>query len=184
MTLAFLALAALFAARLDSVAEREIEGRAVAGDGDSLTIAGERIRLIGIDAPELAQTCSRAGADRPCGRESRDALTARIRDRVVICSGWERDRYNRLLARCRAGGVDLNRAQVEDGWAVAYGDHADAEAAARGAGRGLWAGRFERPREWRTRHGGMVETEHGAINRLLNWVRQAFRWPWGGVRPD
>ncbi len=35
-----------------------LTGAATAADGDSIEIAGNRIRLEGIDAPELAQTCA------------------------------------------------------------------------------------------------------------------------------
>ena len=56
---------------------------------------------------------------------------------------------------------------VRSGWAIAYRRHgtahADAESAAREAGRGIWQGKFETPERWRERHrkelmrGGMSE---------------------------
>ncbi len=123
-------------------------------DGDSITLGAERIRLRGIDAPEFDQTCRRNGADYPCGRRAREALVRADRRRPVACSGWERDRYGRLLAACTAGGRDLNRSQVEAGWAVAYGDYEAEEDAARRKRRGA-LGRLVRPparlarRAWR-----------------------------------
>jgi len=50
----------------------EITGPARVIDGDTIDIAGTRIRLWGIDAPETRQTCE--GRDRQtyeCGRPSR-----------------------------------------------------------------------------------------------------------------
>jgi endonuclease YncB( thermonuclease family) len=174
LTAAILALLAVVAARLDRVETRKVTGDAVINDGDSITLKGERIRLRGIDAPEYNQTCEKGGAIYPCGRRSREALARLAGSGALECAGWERDRYGRLLGVCTAGGVDLNRRQVEEGWAVAYGDYADAEQAARRRGAGLWAGSFERPRDWRVEHGGMAEGEHDLVAKVLNWLRAIF----------
>ena len=176
LTFAILGLLILLAARLDRVETRSLEGRVVVNDGDSITLGAERIRLRGIDAPEFKQVCNRQGADYPCGRQARDALTGLIGGRPVACAGWERDRYGRLLAACTAGGKDLNRALVEAGWAVAYGDFEAEERIARQNGAGLWAGSFDPPRAWRDQHGGMAETAHGATGRIINWVREMLRF--------
>lgn len=173
---AFLGLVMLVAARLERFAAREAAGVAIVNDGDSLTIAGERIRLRGIDAPELDQICQRDGQDYACGRRSRTALAERIGGRRVDCSGWERDRFRRLLAVCRAGGADLNLAQVETGWAISYGDYVEAERNAREARAGLWAGNFDRPHDWRDRHGSAAEPEHDLFAALLNLLRELFRF--------
>lgn len=171
----FLALAVV-AARLDRTETMRPAGRAVVNDGDTITLAGERIRLRGIDAPEYDQTCTRAGASYPCGRQSRRELERLVTGRSVACEGWERDKYDRLLAVCRAGDVDLNRRLVEEGWAVAYGDYGDAESAARVAGKGIWAGEFDRPRTWRELKGGIAEVEHGTVQAIFNWLRQVVGW--------
>lgn len=144
-------------------------------DGDSLTLDGTRLRLVGIDAPELGQTCVGPSGDYPCGREARNALASLIGRGQVTCQASRRDRYDRLLARCEAGGVDLNRAMVEQGWAVAYGDHDDAERAAREAGRGLWAGNFERPQDWRRIHGGLIEISHDGFSGIWDWLRSLLQ---------
>jgi endonuclease YncB( thermonuclease family) len=174
LAVAILALVAVIAARLDRVASRHLAGEAMINDGDTITLKGERIRLVGIDAPEYNQTCTRDGASWPCGRMSREALARLAKNGAVECSGWERDRYRRLLAVCRVGGIDLNRRQVEDGWAVAWGDYADAETLAREKQVGLWAGEFERPRDWRVEHGGMAEVEHDVLGRIVNWLSAIF----------
>ena len=140
-----LALAALVAPRrVDRIA-----GAAEAIDGDSLRLRGENIRLEGIDAPELRQTCRRGGVDEPCGREARAALAALLRAGPLDCTVSGRDRYRRPLATCRAGAVEVNREMVREGWAIAYGDYEAEEAEARRRRRGLWAMTFERPADWR-----------------------------------
>jgi len=172
LTVAILAVGALVAARLDRVATHHPTGTAIVNDGDTITVAGERIRLQGIDAPELAQSCTKAGSQYACGRLSRDALAELVRGRAVACSGWERDRYGRLLARCKVDGRDLGQAQVDAGWAVAYGDYHEAERAARDERAGLWAGSFERPGDWRAHRGFMMEAEHDIFARIVNWLRE------------
>ncbi len=176
LTFAILGLLILLAVRLDRTETRNLQGRVTVNDGDSITLGTERIRLRGIDAPEFDQTCRRNGADYPCGRRARASLSALIGGRPVSCSGWERDKYDRLLATCTAGGSDLNRSQVESGWAVAYGDYGAEQDAARKKGAGLWAGSFERPRDWREMHGGMAESEHATPGSILNWLRQMLRF--------
>lgn len=170
LTVAILGLLVLLAAKVDRIGTRELEGRAIVLDGDTITISGERIRLIGIDAPEYDQTCTRQGEAYPCGRRALEALGALAQGRVVSCSARGRDRYNRLLATCSAGGIELNRRLVESGWAVAYGDYEVEEAAARQRKAGLWAGDFDQPRDWRASHGGAMEPEHPSPG-ILDWLR-------------
>jgi endonuclease YncB( thermonuclease family) len=172
---ALLFLLLLVSARLEQVGMVEIAGTIEVKDGDTITVAGERLRLRGIDAPELSQTCSRGGATYSCGRSAREALSRLVAGQTVSCFGRERDRYQRLLATCAAGGVEVNRAMVEQGWALAYGGYRDAEATARGARAGLWAGTFDRPQDWRVQHGGMAEGEHELFDGLWSWLKALFR---------
>ena len=118
-------------------------------DGDSLELDGVRIRLLGIDAPELAQSCSLAGMVHPCGRESREHLLHLVAGRPVTCLSSDLDRYGRRLGRCRAGDTDLNAEMVRSGWAIAYGGYHREESEARAHGRGLWSGDFVWPEEFR-----------------------------------
>jgi len=158
---------ALMVARLDRLASRQVEGTAAIVDGDTLRLAGARIRLRGIDAFERGQTCRHAGADGyDCGAEAAAALARLVGGRAVACEGRGRDRYGRLLAVCTAGGRDLNAAMVSAGWAVAYGAYDLEERRARAAGAGAWAGTFERPADWRGTHGGRVESPHDILRRL------------------
>ncbi len=173
---AILGLLALLSARLDRVATESHAGVPRVRDGDSLSFGENRVRLRGIDAPEFQQTCRRDGAAYACGRLARDALTRLIGGRPVVCMGRQRDVYLRLLVTCRIGDVDINRRMVAMGWAVSYGDYAEEEGAARQSGAGLWAGSFERPRDWRNVHGGLVESEHAGLTEIVNWLRQVLRF--------
>lgn len=127
----------------------ELTGIAGVIDGDSLRVRGVEIRLLGIDAPESAQNCTRGGTSWPCGLEAARNLRNRLRGRTVVCKGNERDVHDRLLALCRTGEADINRWLVEQGWAVSYSGYPGAERTARKAKRGIWSGTFIRPRDWR-----------------------------------
>ncbi|KQN37026.1 nuclease [Sphingomonas sp. Leaf407] len=91
----------------------------VAIDGDTLRCGRERIRLLGIDAPELPGHCRRG---RQCVEgdpvASKAALAAAIARGPATIVRRGRDRYGRTLARVRVNGVDLSAAQVRSGMAV------------------------------------------------------------------
>jgi endonuclease YncB( thermonuclease family) len=136
----------------------EIKGAARAIDGDSIAIGGTEIRLRGLDAPEGRQTCERDGRTWPCGREAHAALQAMLQGLTTTCRIDRRDQHDRALAVCRAGERDLNATLVFEGWAVAIRRGQDQlftreEAAARTARRGLWAGSFTEPNDWRRERG-------------------------------
>jgi endonuclease YncB( thermonuclease family) len=131
-----------------------IVGRASVIDGDTIDIRDERIRLDGIDAPESRQSCrDSGGGDYRCGQRAALALADRIGQANVSCDVLGKDRYGRHIATCRLGGVNLNEWLVSSGWALAYREYSRAyiaaEAQAKGAGRGMWAGDFVAPWDWR-----------------------------------
>lgn len=156
-----IALAALFSAiASNGAASQEIAGRASVVDGDTLIVEGQpkRVRLFGIDAPKSAQPCTdAAGARYLCGSRAAAYLAELIgRNGRVSCVELDRDRYGRVVASCSINGRDLGDAIVRSGWAIDYvrysrGRYEAAEEEARDAGRGLWAGDFEAPWEWRTK---------------------------------
>ena len=123
-------------------------------DGDTLRLNGERIRIIGMDAPEMNQTCTDAnGRPWACGRVATQQLAALIAGNRVECTAKGHGRYGRTLASCSAGSVsDLGGAMVRAGYAVNYGGNLLAEVEARWRQRGLWAGDFTRPQDWRRMH--------------------------------
>jgi endonuclease YncB( thermonuclease family) len=132
--------------------------RAAVVDGDTLAAGGERLRLIGIDAPEMGQLCESSGAGYHCGEQARAALGRIIGSGALTCRANGVDRYDRRVVRCvNADGQDIGAAMVAAGWAMAYRqyatDYVAQEAEARAHGRGIWAGRFEPPWDWRRRQG-------------------------------
>ena len=176
LAVAILGMLALVVNRMDRAAVRHEAGSVIVNDGDSITLDGRRIRLIGIDAPEYNQPCMRDGVSYPCGRQAREALVRLIAGRAVACEGAKTDRYHRLLAVCTVGDVELNRAMVEQGWAVAYGGYRDAERAAMMRAAGIWGGTFERPQDWRASHGGRDEPYQDASRSFLDWLREFLRF--------
>jgi endonuclease YncB( thermonuclease family) len=130
-----------------------VGGHAFVVDGDTLRLGGERVRLLGIDAPERAQTCTDAsGAPWPCGEAARRYLEGLLEAGDIACQPQGRDRYGRLLAHCRQGGDDLSRQVVRAGLAVADGEYIADAATAQAARTGIWAGSFEPPSVWRREH--------------------------------
>jgi len=133
---------------------RSLEGRAYVTDGDTIHIGDAKIRLKGIDAPEMEQTCLRSdGRSYRCGDAARRALIDIVSGENVQCRASGRDRYRRILASCKVKDSDIGARMVEEGWAVSYGrDYDLQEMRARSRSAGLWAGQFERPQEWRRAH--------------------------------
>jgi endonuclease YncB( thermonuclease family) len=133
-----------------------IAGKVRVIDGDTIDIAGSRIRLQGIDAPETDQTCTDAGNRTwPCGRAATRVLIELIAGRPLACESFGFDRYRRVLAVCALpDGSDVNAWMVRQGWALAYYSAAyrSEEVEAHAARRGIWAGSFMPPWEWRHRH--------------------------------
>jgi endonuclease YncB( thermonuclease family) len=126
-------------------------------DGDSLKAGDEQIRLLGIDAPELRQTCRDAqGRGWQCGRAARTRLAELVSKGDVVCAPHGKDRYGRTLAVCSAGNIpDVGEVLVREGYAVNFAlsssGYPAAERDAQSARRGLWQGEFERPQDWRRR---------------------------------
>ena len=166
---AMLALIWLIAAKLNDQPETLHSGTFHAADGDSLAIGGERMRLKGIDAPELVQSCERNGRPWSCGREARDALQRLVAGADTQCGGTERDQYQRLLVICRRGTLDINGEMVRTGMAVSYGDYRRQEDEARARRSGLWAGTFERPRDFR-------DDERLHSGGIVRMIGQAVGW--------
>lgn len=94
----------------------------IAVDGDTLRCGQERIRLIGIDAPELPGHCQEGRSCAPGDPiASQAALTAASQGAAEI-DRQGRDHYERTLARVRVNGVDLSCAQLAGKHAIYRSD--------------------------------------------------------------
>ncbi|MCB1502152.1 MAG: thermonuclease family protein [Bauldia sp.] len=130
---------------------------ATAIDADTLDLdGGSRVRLVGIDAPEIGQRCKRPdGREWKCGIEARNRLADLVDGKEVGCAGEEFDDYHRLLARCSVGGVEVNALLIGEGLAWAFVKYSrayvDLEAIARARRLGIWNGTAQPAWEYRAK---------------------------------
>lgn len=138
------------------LASGPIDGAARVHDGDTIRIGKTSIRIWGIDAVELKQTCLQNGATVACGMIARDALIAIIDGRDVTCIPKGKS-YKRIVGQCFVGGRDVAAEMARLGMAYDYaryshGYYSEAEAEARQAANGIWAMEAARPDAWRACH--------------------------------
>ena len=140
----------------------DLQGRATIIDGDTLEVAERRVRLVGIDAPELGQLCAYRGNEIDCGLIAKTQLNDLTAAAIVDCDIIEQRADGVAVARCAAGGYDLSEGMVYTGWARADPRWSDRyladEAESRTAKRGLWVSEFPAPWEWRIRRGYPTQT--------------------------
>jgi len=126
----------------------DVTGIAVLSDGDSFLIGDQKIRLFGVDAFEIGQTCEIRSQAYDCGAASRTALAA-MTQAPIRCRGDAFDRYDRLVAVCFAESHEINALLVERGHALAdqrfSKNYVDEERQAKRAKAGVWAGDFQAP---------------------------------------
>ena len=138
---------------ISSTAVADITGTADVLDGDTIDISDVRIRLNGIDTPEIEQTCRTNGLIWHCGIEATKAMRHLTKGKVVTCIGAIKDQYGRLIANCFVGDMNLNATMVEVGLALAYRyyslEYVAQEDFARETKQGLWSGEFVAPWDWR-----------------------------------
>ncbi len=122
-------------------------------DADTIDVGGTRVRLFGIDAPEMGQPCSADGRTWDCGAWTRDAVSNRFEGSYARCDTRDTDRYGRTVAQCSVDGQDMGRMIVRSGLAWAFRRYSETydldEKAAAVAGRGLWAVEVQIPSEYR-----------------------------------
>ena len=145
-----------------AVQASEIVGAPKVVDGDTIHIKSYKIRLEGIDAPEMKQKCKKPylqimfftfQKDYYCGQVSKKKLIQKIGNKPVKCILLGKDRYKRYLAKCFKGTVNLNRWMVRNGYAIAYRKYSKIyipdENFAKEEKIGLWGGTFIKPEKWR-----------------------------------
>lgn len=163
-----------------------IVGRASVIDGDTLEIDGRRIRLEGIDAPETGQSCKTAtGRNWPCGRDAAQHLADYVSGATIECRSLGRDKYERTLANCMRGPIDINAAMVRDGMAWAFVKYSQAfvaeESAARSRTIGVWQGEAIAPWDYRSGAWRVAESrapEGCAIKGNISRGQYIYHMPW------
>lgn len=148
-------------------ASASLSGPARVVDGDTLVVAGTRVRMEGIDAPEASQTCtSSAGQPWPCGQRALTELQRLIGWQTVTCEDHGRDKYGRTLGICFVGGLDLNGEMVRLGLAWAFVRYSRTyvmvEAQARANRVGIWSGTAEAPWDYRAHQWHTAEVQKPA----------------------
>ncbi len=140
-----------------------LKNTAVVTDGDTIKIGNEKIRLFGIDAPEIKQICKDRNNDPyACGHRSKAYLEDLINYSSyseIYCYYSERDKYKRIIGECFLGSeskININRSMVRRGHAVAYirysKKYSEAQNQAKNDKVGIWAGTFDLPEEWRKKN--------------------------------
>tara|TARA_Y100001958_G_C20756126_1_gene238277 strand:- start:28 stop:519 length:492 start_codon:yes stop_codon:yes gene_type:complete len=148
-----------------NILAQEIIGIPRIVDGDTIQINEYKIRLEGIDAPEMRQQCKKERLkissiigftfykNYNCGEVSKENLEAKIDRSKIKCISSSKDRYKRYLAECFKDKINLNRWMVRNGFAVAYRRYSKQyisdEEFARENKLGLWRGKFLKPEKWR-----------------------------------
>lgn len=171
---------------LDTVARADLTGAVRIIDGDTIEISGERIRLVGIDAPETAQTCGRGGrAQWPCGKTAARVLKKLVSGRPVRCANRGTDKYGRILGACQVGDLDINAEMVRRGqaWAfVKYSSiYAELEVEARARRIGIWQGEAEPAWEFRKKRwqgAEQIAPQGCAIKGNVTKHGQIYHMPW------
>tara|TARA_A100001011_G_C14236027_1_gene811070 strand:+ start:1067 stop:1549 length:483 start_codon:yes stop_codon:yes gene_type:complete len=126
-------------------------------DADTIELDGGKVRLYGIDAPEMKQSCEDSKSEMyRCGISSKEALQFLIDmmpDKIVRCRYTTKDVYGRLIGECSIGKININSWLVENGWALAYRKsskkYVKNENIAKQNRAGIWSGKFIESWKWR-----------------------------------
>jgi endonuclease YncB( thermonuclease family) len=145
-----------------------------------LIIGGTRIVLYGVGVPVKGQPCYAGDKIWDCATASAKTLLNLVGTQEIACGERRVDRFGRVFAVCKAGEVDLNRALVEAGMAVALPketlDYVASEAAAKSKGVGIWRGPFTAPADYREMLAGHPQERRARANDAPP-VRQCARVP-------
>lgn len=118
-----------------------------------LSLDGKRVVLWGVDAPVRGQPCYAGNKTWDCVTASAKTLLNLVGDQEIACEQRRVDQFGRVFAICKAGEVDVNRALVEAGMAVALPkettDYVATEAEAKAKNIGVWRGPFTAPADYR-----------------------------------
>ena len=81
-----------------------------------------KIRMVGVDTPELKPLLSTANRDEIVAKakEAKKAVEDKILNKVVILDCQEFDKYGRILATITVEGINLNEWLISNNYAVSY----------------------------------------------------------------
>lgn len=170
----------------DTAARARTEGPARVIDGDTLDVGGERVRLEGIDAPELTQTCPRRLIGTwACGKAAARELRRKVEGREVSCQARGTDKYGRTLGVCFVAGNDVNAEMVRLGFAWAFRKYSSSyvreEAQARAQHAGIWQADAQPAWEYRRQRweGAEQKAPEGcAIKGNISANGRIYHMPW------
>jgi endonuclease YncB( thermonuclease family) len=131
-----------------------IQGPARVLDGDTLEIGPVLVRLDGIDAPEVAQTCEqKGGGNWHCGKAASEYLVELTEHQQVVCEALERDPYGRIISRCTVNGTNLAGEMIDAGLAWAFVEYSDSylsrQAVVAADAIGIWQATTQTPWDYR-----------------------------------
>jgi len=127
----------------------KISGIGKAADGATLTVAGQTVKLHGIQAPPSGLVCRDARTEYRCGEVARKALEGFAGTAPVTCTPSSGTQDTAVCRNQR--GFDIASLQVESGWAIVAvrsSQYAAEQAIAQRKEAGLWRGAFARPELW------------------------------------
>ena len=129
-------------------------GKAKVIDGDTLVIKDTKIRLAGVDAPELKQNCFKNKKVEPCGKIIKSKVEQATENKEVICNSLGTDMYGRVLGECFVKDININEWLIREGLAVYYYNknckhYKQLEKQAKKEKLGLWDTKFTEPKKFR-----------------------------------
>lgn len=120
-----------------------------------LSLAGKRILFGAIDAPLRGQRCYSVDREWNCASASAKILRDLAGDQEITCEARRIGGFGRAFGVCRAGEVDINRALVAAGMAVALPKETTCYVPAEGIG--VWRGPFTAPADYREMLAGYLQ---------------------------
>jgi endonuclease YncB( thermonuclease family) len=126
-------------------------------DGDTFRMENDgmvyNIRVWGIDAPELKQTCRQDSKIVACGKMAKAALEKILQQGPIICE-HRGMHQQRIISTCMVGGQDISASLIRQGLALedqdnTKGRYGSDESYAKDKKLGLWSMTFEQPAHWR-----------------------------------
>ncbi|HBC08651.1 MAG TPA: hypothetical protein DC046_13890 [Rhodospirillaceae bacterium] len=137
----------------------ELAGRACVIDGETLMLGGKRrhtkceggdiVKLWGVAAFKLKQTCDHGGRAVLCGRYSAAMLQEKIKTAEIRCEEKATAFGGITIAECFVGADNINQHMVANGFALANRKDTERytgyEAQAKAQNKGMWVTKFTPP---------------------------------------